>query len=97
MVEQRLSMNFPLARSEDTEQQQKAALQSFYRVAGNSCALLTDSIATSCAITHVSTNVNVTNRGSQGLQLMLSGDIRMQVTFKPSISGGSNMPSVQKP
>lgn len=70
----------------DTIKQQEEALRSFYKLASNSCAMVIETIAETCDVTNVTTNVNARDRGTNGSQLTVNGQITMQVKFKAGVS-----------
>jgi hypothetical protein len=82
-------MTFPVKDDDDAAAQQQVALRSFYKVAAGSCALVIETVADTCEIAGMSTNLNARDRnigGFGGSQLTVSGQITMKVKFKASLS-----------
>ncbi|MER8555468.1 hypothetical protein NKH69_00675 [Mesorhizobium sp. M0976] len=65
--------------------QQEAALRSFYKLVAGSCAMVIETIADTCEITNVTTNVNSKDSGVNGPQIGVTGQIAMKVKFKASV------------
>ncbi|MBZ9698275.1 hypothetical protein [Mesorhizobium sp. CO1-1-9] len=87
-VQSSLTMTLPVKDEEDVATQQQAALRSFYKVAAASCAMVLDTVADTCEVTSVTTNVNARDRsmgGAAGSQMTVTGQIAMKVKFKASI------------
>ncbi|MBZ9797976.1 hypothetical protein [Mesorhizobium sp. ES1-4] len=87
-VQSSLTMTLPVKDEEDVATQQQAALRSFYKVAAGSCAMVLDTVADTCEVTSVTTNVNARDRGmggAAGSQMTVTGQIAMKVKFKASI------------
>jgi hypothetical protein len=87
-VQSSITMSLPVKDDEDMAVQQQAGLRSFYKIAGASCAMVLETIADSCEITSVTTNVNArdrSNNGGAGLQMTVTGQIGMKVKFKASL------------
>jgi len=83
-----LTMSIPVKDDEDIAVQQEAGLRSFYKVAAGSCAMVIETLADSCEVTSVTTNVNARDRsmgGSAGSQITVTGQIAMKVKFKASL------------
>ncbi|MEI9401442.1 hypothetical protein [Mesorhizobium argentiipisi] len=81
-------MTFPVKDDDDAAAQQQVALRSFYKVAAGSCALVIETVADTCEIAGMSTNLNARDRnigGYGGSQLTVSGQITMKVKFKASL------------
>jgi hypothetical protein len=88
-IQSSFSMTLPVKDDEDAAAQQQVALRSFYKVAAGSCAMVIDTVADTCEITGMTTNVNGRNRnvdGYGGSQIMVTGQITMKVKFKASLS-----------
>jgi hypothetical protein len=84
-VQSSLVMSIPVKDEEDVAAQQEAGLRSFYKVAASSCAMVLETIADSCEVTSVTTNVNARDRGVGGPQITVNGQIAMKVKFKASL------------
>jgi hypothetical protein len=87
-VQSSLTMSIPAKDDEDIAMQQEAGLRSFYKVAAGSCAMVIETIADSCEVTSVTTNVNSRDRnmgGAAGSQITVSGQIAMKVKFKAGL------------
>ena len=88
-IQSSISMTFPVKDDDDAATQQQAALRSFYKVAAGSCAMVIETVADTCEIVGMSTNLNAWDRnigGYAGSQLTVSGQITMKVKFKASLS-----------
>ncbi|CDX35264.1 exported hypothetical protein [Mesorhizobium sp. SOD10] len=88
-IQSSISMTFPVKDDDDAAVQQQVALRSFYKVAAGSCALVLETVADTCEIAGMSTNLNARDRnigGYGGSQLTVSGQITMKVKFKASLS-----------
>jgi len=86
-------MTLPVKDDEDAGAQQQVALRSFYRsfykAAAGSCAMVIETVADTCEITGMTTNVNGRDRnlgGYGGSQVTVTGQITMKVKFKASLS-----------
>jgi len=81
-------MTLPVKDDDDAAAQQQVALRSFYKVAAGSCAMVVETVADTCEITGMTTNVNARDRsgGYGGSQMTLSGQITMKVKFKASLN-----------
>ncbi len=87
-VQSSITMGIPVKDDEDIAVQQEAGLRSFYKVAAGSCAMVIETIADTCEVTSVTTNVNARDRnmgGAAGSQITVNGQIAMKVKFKASI------------
>jgi hypothetical protein len=87
-VQSSVTMSIPVKDDEDIVVQQEAGLRSFYKVAAGSCAMVIETIADSCEVTSVTTNVNARDRsmgGVAGSQITVTGQIAMKVKFKASL------------
>ncbi|UCI16665.1 hypothetical protein FJ970_15865 [Mesorhizobium sp. B2-1-8] len=87
-IQSSLTMTLPVKDDEDVAAQQQTALRSFYKVAAGSCAMVLDTVADTCEVTSVTTNVNARDRsmgGAAGSQMTVTGQIAMKVKFKASI------------
>jgi hypothetical protein len=87
-VQSSVTMSIPVKDDEDIAVQQEAGLRSFYKVAAGSCAMVIETIADSCEVTSVTTNVNARDRsmgGVAGSQITVTGQIAMKVKFKASL------------
>ncbi|MDG4851674.1 MULTISPECIES: hypothetical protein [unclassified Mesorhizobium] len=88
-IQSSISMTLPVKDDEDAAAQQQAALRSFYKVAAVSCAMVAETVADTCEITGMTTNVNARARnvgGYGGSQVTVTGQITMKVKFKASLS-----------
>lgn len=88
-IQSSISMTFPVKDDDDAAAQQQVALRSFYKVAAGSCAMVVETVADTCEIAGMSTNLNGRDRnigGYGGSQLTVSGQITMKVRFKASLS-----------
>ncbi|OBQ81491.1 hypothetical protein [Mesorhizobium sp. WSM3873] len=88
-IQSSISMTLPVKDDEDAAAQQQAALRSFYKVAAVSCAMVAETVADTCEITGMTTNVNARDRnvgGYGGPQVTVTGQITMKVKFKASLS-----------
>jgi len=88
-IQSSFSMTLPIKDDEDAGAQQQAALRSFYKVAAGSCAMVIETVADTCEITGMTTNVNGRTRnleGYGGSQITVTGQITMKVKFKASLS-----------
>lgn len=88
-IQSSISMTFPVKDDDDAAAQQQVALRSFYKVAAGSCAMVVETVADTCEIAGMSTNLNARDRnigGYGGSQLTVSGQITMKVKFKASLS-----------
>ena len=88
-IQSSISMSFPVKDDDDAAAQQQVALRSFYKVAAGSCAMVVETVADTCEIVGMSTNLNARDRnigGYAGSQLTVSGQITMKVKFKASLS-----------
>ncbi|WP_176479109.1 hypothetical protein [Mesorhizobium sp. WSM3860] len=88
-IQSSISMTLPVKDDEDAAAQQQAALRSFYKVAAVSCAMVVETVADTCEITGMTTNVNARDRnagGYGGSQVTVTGQITMKVKFKASLS-----------
>jgi len=87
-IQSSISMTLPVKDDDDAAAQQQVALRSFYKVAAGSCAMVVETVADTCEITGMTTNVNARDRsgGYGGSQMTLSGQITMKVKFKASLS-----------
>ncbi|WP_406873656.1 hypothetical protein WHT83_09725 [Aminobacter sp. P9b] len=72
-----ITISMPFDKSQDIEAQQKAAMESVYRMIKNSCELVVDAFAESCEITGVSSNVNMSNRNDREMSVTVSGQVQM--------------------
>lgn len=61
---------------------QVEALRTFYKMAEGSCIDVLATVASSCEIYRLTTNVGVTDAGQRGRRLNVSGQITMKVEFK---------------
>lgn len=87
-IQSSISMTFAVKDDNDAAAQQQVALRSFYKVAAGSCALVLETVADTCEIVGMSTNLNARDRnigGYGGSQLTVSGQITMKVKFKASL------------
>ena len=86
-VQSSVTMSIPVKDDEDIAVQQEVGLRSFYKVAAGSCAMVIETIADSCEVTSVTTNVNARDRsmGGAGSQITVTGQIAMRVKFKASL------------
>ena len=87
-VQSSITIGIPVKDDEDIAVQQQAGLRSFYKVAASSCAMVIETIADTCEVTSVTTNVNARDRnmgGIGGSQITVTGQIAMKVKFKASI------------
>ena len=86
-VQSSIAIGIPVKDDEDVAVQQQAGLRSFYKVAASSCAMVIETIADTCEVTSVTTNVNANRNmgGIGGSQIMVTGQIAMKVKFKASI------------
>jgi len=81
-------MTLPVKDDEDAGTQQQVALRSFYKAAAGSCAMVIETVADTCEITGMTTNVNGRDRnlgGYGGSQVTVTGQITMKVKFKASL------------
>lgn len=88
-IQSSISMTFPVKDDDDAAAQQQVALRSFYKVAAGSCAMVLETVADTCELAGMSTNLNARDRnigGYGGSQLTVSGQITMKVRFKSSLS-----------
>ncbi len=88
-IQSSFSMTLPVKDDEDAGAQQQAALRSFYKVAAGSCAMVIETVADTCEIVGMTTNVNGRTRnidGYGGSQITVTGQITMKVKFKASLS-----------
>ncbi|CDX12945.1 exported hypothetical protein [Mesorhizobium sp. ORS 3324] len=88
-IQSSFSMTLPVKDDEDTAVQQEVALRSFYKVAAGSCAMVVETVADTCEIAGITTNVNGRNRnidGYGGSQVTVTGQITMRVKFKANLS-----------
>ncbi|UVK36349.1 hypothetical protein LHFGNBLO_003260 [Mesorhizobium sp. AR10] len=85
-IQSSLSISVPVKEGDDMAIQQETALRSFYKLVAGSCAMVIETIADSCEITNVTTNVNSKDRGVNGPQIGVTGQITMKVKFKASLS-----------
>jgi hypothetical protein len=88
-IQSSFSMTLPVKDDEDAGAQQQAALRSFYKVAAGSCAMVIETVADTCEIAGMTTNVNGRTRnieGYGGSQITVTGQITMKVKFKASLS-----------
>lgn len=88
-IQSSISMTVPVKDDDDATAQQQVALRSFYKVAAGSCAMVVETVADTCEIAGMSTNLNARDRntgGYGGSQLTVSGQITMKVKFKASLS-----------
>ncbi|WP_141245772.1 hypothetical protein [Mesorhizobium sp. WSM3862] len=88
-IQSSISMTLPVKDDEDAAAQQQAALRSFYKVAAVSCAMVVETVADTCEITGMTTNVNARDRnvgGYGGSQVTVTGQITMKVKFKASLN-----------
>lgn len=87
-IQSSLSLTLPVKDDDDAAAQQQVALRSFYKVAAGSCAMVVETVADTCEITGMTTNVNARDRsgGYGGSQITLSGQIMMKVKFKASLN-----------
>ena len=87
-IQSSISMTLPVKDDDDAAAQQQVALRSFYKVAAGSCAMVVETVADTCEITGMTTNVNARDRsgGYGGSQMTLSGQITMKVKFKASLN-----------
>ncbi|UCI09988.1 hypothetical protein [Mesorhizobium sp. B1-1-8] len=89
MIQSSFSMSLPVKDDEDAAAQQQVALRSFYKVAAGSCAMVVETVADTCEIIGMTTNVNGRNRnfdGYNGSQITVTGQITMKVKFKVGLS-----------
>lgn len=87
-IQSSISMTFPVKDDDDAAAQQQVALRSFYKIAAGSCAMVLETVADTCEIAGMSTNLNARDRntgGYGGSQLTVSGQITMKVKFKASL------------
>ena len=87
-IQSSISMTLPVKDDEDAGAQQQVALRSFYKAAAGSCAMVIETVADTCEITGMTTNVNGRDRsgGYGGSQITVTGQISMKVKFKASLS-----------
>jgi hypothetical protein len=88
-IQSSLSLTLPVKDEADAAAQQQVALRSFYKVAAGSCAMVVETVAETCEITSMTTNVNARDRnagGYGGSQITLTGQITMKVKFKAGLS-----------
>jgi len=87
-IQSSISMTFPVKDDDDAATQQQVALRSFYKVAAGSCAMVLETVADTCEIAGMTTNLNARDRnlgGYGGSQLTVSGQITMKVKFKANL------------
>jgi hypothetical protein len=87
-IQSSFTLTLPVKDDEDAAAQQQAALRSFYKVAAGSCAMVIETVADTCEIAGITTNVNGRTRnidGYGGSQIMVTGQITMKVRFKASL------------
>ncbi|MET3593626.1 hypothetical protein ABID26_003028 [Mesorhizobium shonense] len=81
-------MTLPVKDDDDAGAQQQVALRFFYKVAAGSCAIVVETVADTCEITGMTTNVNARDRnvgGYGGSQITVTGQITMKVKFKANL------------
>lgn len=78
-----ITISLPFDKSQDIETQQKAAVESVYRMIKNSCALVIEAFAESCEITGVSSSVNMSNRNDRDMSVTVSGQVQMVAKPRP--------------
>jgi hypothetical protein len=83
-IQSSLTMMVPVGSDEDPLARQQAATKSFYRMAGSACTQVLDTIADSCEIRNVTSDIRINDRDMRGLQMTLTGRITMKVRFKPA-------------
>ncbi|UDL89844.1 hypothetical protein LGH82_00030 [Mesorhizobium sp. PAMC28654] len=66
-VQSSITIGIPVKDDEDIAVQQQAGLRSFYKVAASSCAMVIETIADTCEVTSVTTNVNARDRNMGGI------------------------------
>jgi hypothetical protein len=87
-VQSSITMSIPIKDAEDIAIQQEAGLRSFYKIAAGSCAMVIETIADSCEIAGVTSNVNARDRSmgvAVGSQITVTGQVTMRVKFKASL------------
>ena len=87
-IQSSISMTLPVKDDDDAATQQQVALRSFYKVAAGSCAMVLETVADTCEIAGMTTNLNARDRnlgGYGGSQLTVSGQITMKVKFKANL------------
>lgn len=80
VVQSSRSFTLPLKGDDASVAQQDEAVRLIYRMAQHECAALLETIAASCQLTGVSTNVNVNEEPMQ--RLRANGTITMSVKLK---------------
>jgi hypothetical protein len=81
-VQSSFSSSVPLDENSDIASQQLESLRTFYKTAQSSCAEVLATVADSCEIFRLSTNVNVQETATKGRRLTVNGQITMKVEFK---------------
>lgn len=81
-VQSSFNSTLPLDESSDIAALQVESLRTFYKTAEGSCAEVLATVASSCEIFRLTTNVGVTDAGSKGRRLTVNGQITMKVEFK---------------
>lgn len=76
-------IQMPLDADKSSEDQQQAALKSFYKMVSGACTLVTESLATNCEVVQVTSRTSVSDRRPEGPRLVLTGQIRMRAAIKP--------------
>ena len=87
-IQSSISMTLPVKDDEDAGAQQQVALRAFYKTAAGSCAMVLETVADTCEITGMNTNVNARDRnagGYGGSQITVTGQITMKVKFKANL------------
>lgn len=85
-VQSSFNSTLPLDENSDIAAMQVEALRNFYKMAEGGCAEVLATIASSCEIFRLTTNVGVTDVGSKGRRLTVNGQITMKVEFKATTS-----------
>jgi hypothetical protein len=81
-VQSSFNSTLSLDENSDVAAMQIEALRNFYKMAEGSCAEVLATVASSCEIFRLTTNVGVTEAGQRGRRLTVNGQITMKVEFK---------------
>lgn len=85
-VQSSITIVLPLDDAKDEAVQHEEALRKLYNISAGSCAALMDTVADSCEMASITTNVRSDDNGVRIGRISATAQIMMRVTFKKALS-----------
>lgn len=85
-IQSSITMTLPLDPDKNLEVQHEDALRAIYATAGRSCAVVTGTVADSCEVSNIISNVRSNEGGERNNRITVTAQVLMRVEFKASIS-----------